>query len=169
MLDRKRTRLKEFDYSSSNYYFVTICTKNKTDLFGDIIEETMNLNKLGESVRECWVSVENHFTNVEINEFIVMPNHFHAIVIIDGAVRLRLPQPDRKITKYSLSQIIAFFKYQSTKSINEFHQTTGVKIWQRSFYDRIIRNEKELYKIQNYIRYNAVKWEDDFGDENLEL
>ncbi|MHB9041000.1 MAG: transposase, partial [Melioribacteraceae bacterium] len=78
-------------------------------------------------------------------------------------------QPDIKTKKFSLSQIIAYFKYESTKRINENNKTATRNIWQRSFYDRIIRNEKGLYNIRNYIQFNALKWNSDFGDENLEL
>ncbi len=180
MLERKRTRLKEYDYSSPNYYFVTICSKNKADIFGKVANEKVYLSESGEIVKKCWMNLALDFKNLQIDEFIVMPNHFHAIVIVDGPVVAgsplqdervgsRLPRPYNEAKKYSLSQVIAYFKYQSTKLINEAKQAAGTKIWQRSFYDRIIRNEKELYNIRNYIRYNVLKWSDDFGDENLEL
>ena len=169
MLERKRTRLKEFDYSSSNYYFITICTQNKTSLFGNVNNETLLLNGIGEIVKKCWLEIKEHFTNIDLDEFVIMPNHFHGIIIIDGIVGLRSPQPDAITKQFSLSQIVAYFKYQSTRKVNEQRPAANGKVWQRSFYDRIIRNEKELYMIRNYIRYNASKWNDVLGEENLEL
>ncbi|MCX6169021.1 MAG: hypothetical protein NTX65_06770 [Ignavibacteriales bacterium] len=169
MLARKRTRLREFDYSSPNYYFITICTNDKKPLFGSVNNEAVHLNGNGKIVEKSWTAIPDHFLNVEIDKSIIMPNHFHGILIINGVVGLRFPQPDIKTKKFSLSQIVAYFKYESTKRINENNKTATRNIWQRSFYDRIIRNEKELYNIRNYIQYNALKWNSDFDDENLEL
>lgn len=174
MQQRKSPRLKEYDYSIPNYYFVTICTQDKQNLFGKITGEEVALNKKGIIAKECLIEIVNHFTNIEIDEYIIMPNHFHAIIILQDYVGLRLPQPinnvkpeinseremnDQSKTKtkhFTLSQVIAYFKYQSTKRINT-GATIKEKVWQRSFYDRIIRNEKELYNIRNYIRQNPLK------------
>lgn len=170
MIERKRTRLKDFDYSFQNFYFITICTLNKQRMFGTVKGENVIINKKGKIVKECWREITEHFTNVELDEFIVMPNHFHAIVIISGRVGLRSPQPEIKTKYFSLSQIVAYFKHQSTKRISELsNKDEKNKIWQRSFYDRIIRNEKELKNIRKYIFYNALKWSDDSGNENLDL
>ena len=169
MLARKRTRLIDFDYSSPNYYFITICTYGKKTLFGSVYNGTMHLNGNGKIVEQSWMAILDHFLNVELDEFIIMPNHFHGILIINGVVGLRFPQPDIKTKKFSLSQIIAYFKYESTKRINESNKAARSNIWQRSFYDRIIRNEKELFNIRNYIQFNALKWNSDIGNENLEL
>lgn len=182
---RKRMRLKGFDYSSQNFYFVTICVLNKQKIFGKIESGNVILNKKGEIVKECFINITEHFTNVELDEFIIMPNHFHAIIIITGPAGLRSPQPTvetepiittQKINEtqqidktqpnvktnqipktkhFTLSQIIAYFKYQSTKQINEAFHCEGEKIWQRSFHDKIIRNENELHNVRKYIRNNA--------------
>ncbi|MFA3783776.1 transposase [Melioribacteraceae bacterium 4301-Me] len=167
--ERKRTRLIDYDYSSPHYYFVTICTKNKKNLFGDVINSKVVLNKNGIVVKELWLRIVEHFTNVELDEYILMPNHFHGIIIIYDKVGLRSPQTEIKTKNFSLSQIIAYFKYQTTKRINLIEGVEGRVIWQRSFYDRIIRNEKELEKIRHYIHYNAIKWDEDKGDGNLEI
>jgi REP element-mobilizing transposase RayT len=116
-----------------------------------------------------WTAIPVHFLNVDLDKFIVMQNHFHGILIINGVVGLRSPQPNIKTTKFSLSQIVAYFKYESTRRINESNKEANCNIWQRSFYDRIIRNEKELYNIRNYIHFNTNKGDSDFGDENIEL
>jgi len=171
---RKSPRLKEYDYSIPNLYFVTICVEGKSDLFGKVIGEAVELNKRGIIVKECLLEIKEHFTNVDIDEYVIMPNHFHAIIIITGDVGLRSPQPinneqpernivgktneqpKTKTKHFSLSQVIAYFKYQSTKRINDGIETKE-KVWQRSFYDRIIRNERELFNIRKYIRQNPLK------------
>lgn len=174
MKERKSPRLKEYDYSIPNYYFVTICTQDKQNLFGDLASGEVVLNKNGMVVKECLLETKEHFTDVEIDEYVIMPDHFHAIIILQNHVGLRSPQPinndqpkknadsktneqsEIKTEHFSLSQVIAYFKYQSTKKINE-GATAKEKVWQISFYDRIIRNERELYNIRNYIRRNPLK------------
>ncbi|MDP3582795.1 MAG: transposase [Ignavibacteria bacterium] len=156
MKERKSPRLKEYDYSIPNYYFVTICADGKLNFFGNVTGESVELNKNGIIVKECLLGTKEHFTNVEIDEYVIMPNHFHAIIILSGYVGLRSPQPNVKTESFSLSQIVAYFKYQSTKRINA-GSNTKEKIWQRSFYDRIIRNEMELYNIRKYIQQNPLK------------
>jgi len=159
---RKSPRLKEYDYSIPNFYFVTICTQDKQSLFSKITGGKVELNRNGLIVKECLLETKEHFTNVEIDEYVIMPNHFHAIIIITNNVGLRFPQPyliDQPAAKtkhFSLSQIIAYFKYQTTKRINAENETKE-KIWQKSFYDRIIRNERELYNTRKYIRLNPLK------------
>ncbi|OGU63486.1 MAG: hypothetical protein A2499_04690 [Stygiobacter sp. RIFOXYC12_FULL_38_8] len=175
MKQRKSPRLKEYDYSIPNYYFVTICTQGKQNIFGKIAGEKVELNNKGKAVKDCLLEIKDHFTNIEMGEYVIMPNHFHAIIILSGYVGLRSPQPitntqpDNNIDQlnendqsgittkhFSLSQIIAYFKYQSTKRINA-GSNIKEKIWQRSFYDRIIRNERELYNIRRYIQQNPLK------------
>lgn len=85
-MNRKANRKKHYNYSSAGYYFVTICTKDRLSFFGKIEDCKMNLNEYGEIVRKCWLEITEHFQNVEINEFMVMPNHFHGILIIDTIV-----------------------------------------------------------------------------------
>jgi REP element-mobilizing transposase RayT len=182
---RKSPRLKEYDYSIPNYYFVTICVEGKRNIFGELIGDNVELNKNGIIVNECLLEIKEHFTSVDIDEYVIMPNHFHALIILQSHVGLRSPQPinnekpeinseremnDQSKTKtkhFSLSQVIAYFKYQSTKRINEGIETKE-KVWQRSFYDRIIRNERELYNIRKYIRQNPLKKHLEIaGDLNL--
>ena len=188
---RKPNRLKNFDYSSSGYYFITICTKDRQKYFGNIIDNKMILNEYGEIVKKCWTEILNHFDNVEFDEFIVMPNHVHGIVVIVGAGSSRpsgLSRP-MDLSRPILGQIIGYFKYQSTKYINDFvmkgsdnpinkgsddpinkgsddptptgKQNEIKQIFQRSFYDHIIRNEYSLFKIRQYIKDNPENWDED--------
>ncbi len=147
--NRKRNRLQNFDYSSTGYYFITICVKNKKKIFGNIINGKISLNLFGIITEECWNDLPNHY-NCSIDYYSIMPDHFHGILIIEKL-------QDKK--NYSLSEIIRGFKTFSSKRINLEIKNNNRFQWQKSFYDRIIRNEKELYQIRKYIEQNPLKWE----------
>ncbi len=166
--DRKPTRYKDFYYSSEGYYFVTICADGMKSYFGKIRNGEMKLNSIGKIVEKCWYQIPEHFKNVELDYFQIMPNHLHGIIIINGLGNANLAFPNNNVkisnngnaefafptdrTKMTLSKIIQQFKRQITIE-------TKQKLFQRSFYDRIIRNEKELYNIRKYISDNPLKWE----------
>ena len=158
---RKLIRLKEFDYSLPGDYFVTICTQDHEYTFGKIIDSEMQLNNAGIVIKECWEKIPEHFKNVELDSYIIMPNHFHGIITIcecDGRGEITLPLQGTLLRKPTLGNIVAYIKYQTTKLINELYSTPGRKCWQRNYYDRIIRNEKELNTIRDYIANNIVTW-----------
>ena len=152
--ERKLNRLAGFDYSNSGYYFVTICTKNRINYFGNIVDGQMMLNTYGQIVEHQWVWLQKQYKYVQLDEYIIMPNHLHGIVIIVGNGRDHSLQEKTKIK--SLSELIGAFKTTSSKLIHK----TGLKYfqWQKSFYDHIIRNEHSLFRIQEYIRNNPAKW-----------
>ena len=163
-------KLKEWDYSNPWYYYVAINTKNHIHYFGKVKNGDMVLNDLGMVAETEWLKTKSLRSNVELDYFVVMPNHFHGIIIINGSEvethRVRLAN---KITKEDafdvslrnvkncLSDIIRGFKSAVTKRIREIGDTNFS--WQSRFYDRIIRNEKELYNIRKYIENNPLKWE----------
>jgi putative transposase len=154
--NRKPIRFKEYDYSQPGEYFITICTKDKKCMFGSIANGKMDLNEKGRIVDRCWRGIPEHFPFVDLDEYVTMPNHFHGIIIInENNCRGEVISPLRKQT---LGNIVAYFKYQSTKLINELQGTSGVKVWQRNYYDRVIRNDKELQNIQDYISNNVITW-----------
>jgi len=166
MGDRKRNRLKEFDYSQGYWYFVTICIKDMITYLGKVENGKLILNKYGEIVEEKWNMLTEIHNEVYLDEFIVMPNHFHGIITFDH-VGTTHELSLRKKPK-TLSYYIGKFKMQSSKQIH----LKGLKNfkWQRSFYDRIIRNEKELNQIRKYIKHNPLKWDIDKSTPvNLEL
>ena len=162
---RRSIRLKDYDYSQSGAYFITICTHNKEILFGEILDGEMQLNEWGNVVEDCWDEVPRHFKNVELDAFIVMPNHVHGIIIITNDIHVGagLPRPYNKNisggVKHTLGQIVAYFKYQSSKRINSIRGTSGMPVWQRNYYEHIIRNERDLDEIRQYIINNPLKWE----------
>ncbi len=170
---KKRNRLKEFDYSQGYWYFVTVCVKDMKTYLGKIRNGKVLMNKHGKIVYEKWTKLSQVHTEVYLDEFIVMPNHFHGIITFDNDIvgtthelSLReLPHGDKPKT---LSYYLGKFKMQSSKAIH----LSGLKNfkWQRSFYDRIIRNEKELNNIHNYIHQNPIKLEIEKSvPENLDI
>ncbi len=171
----KSARKLGYDYTSDGWYFVTICTKNMEQFFGNITDGKMNLSEIGKIVENYWLEIPKHFPFVELDEFSIMPNHNHGILGInnfncrcngrDEAVpRLydgKYPQMSKISPKpKSLSTIVGSFKSVSTKTIHQKFPETNFA-WQPRFYDRIIRNEKELDKIRKYIFENVSKWEFD--------
>jgi REP element-mobilizing transposase RayT len=168
---RRSIRLKNYDYSQSGAYFVTICTKDRECLFGDISDNNLHYNDYGQIAYDFWSKILEHFSNTQLDGFIVMSNHIHGIVVIGGDGRgLACHAPtNRKFAKpisNSLSTIIGSFKSAVTKQINQIRSTPGILVWQRNYYEHIIRNEKELNKIRKYIVDNPLKWDTD--ENNLE-
>lgn len=170
---RKNIRLDGYDYSAAGAYFITICTQNMKCLFGDIVNSKMQLNESGIIVENIWHGLPNHFPNVVLDEFAIMPNHFHGIIGLSNialGVGAGSPRPDHRTTvmapgaetaplrSVKLGQIVAYLKYQSTKLTNELHKTPGVRIWQRGYHDRVIRDENELFETRKYILENPLKW-----------
>ena len=170
---RGSMRLKDYNYSTNGYYFTTICAKNKIECFGEIQNCKMVLNEYGKIINQCWDDLPNHYQNCRLDEFIIMPNHMHGIVIIDNSAAGTGLKPVRTILvpttakQYSLSEIIRGLKTFSSRKINE--QNPNLKFrWQSRFYDHIIRDEKPLDDIREYIRSNPLKWESDRNNpENL--
>ena len=172
---RRSIRLRGYDYARAGAYFVTICAQGRECLFGEITDGKMQVNGYGEIVASWWEDVPRHFPAVELDAAIVMPNHFHGIIMIAEPVGAGSPRPaPRPVTggntktgavtaplrgRPTLGQIVAYFKYLSTKHINISRGTPGVRIWQRNYYEHIIRNEADLCRIREYIANNPLKWE----------
>lgn len=161
-------RLPEYDYSESGAYFVTICTNHKQHLLGDVVDSEMVLNDVGRMVKNWWYQIREHFKNVDVDEFVVMPNHIHGIIWIND-VGAGFPRPSTVIKNSyrqgagtaplpKLGQIVAYFKYQSTKQFNVSMGIPGIRFWQRNYYEHVIRSEASLDQIRQYIRNNPVKW-----------
>ena len=156
---RKSIRLKGYDYSQEGYYFVTICSNDRVQLFGEIDNGKMFKNEIGNLAFKNFFDLPNRFKNIEIDANIFMPNHLHAIIIINN------PQPvfekGRASSAPTIGRIVQVFKSVSTIEINRFRNLSGISVWQRNYYEHIIRNEKELYAIRKYIENNPLNWNDD--------
>ena len=175
---RHSIRLRDYDYSEPGAYFLTVCTKERERLFGEINQGEMKLNGAGKIVQSIWVQLPKRFPNIELNEFVIMPNHVHGIIsILDLNVGAGFPRPIKMsnnpsvrgavtapLQSGSLGQIVAYFKYQSTKQINLLRNMPGVPIWQRNYYEHVIRDEHELFEMRQYTQENPLKW--DLDPEN---
>ncbi|MGD1716047.1 transposase [Dapis sp. BLCC M172] len=167
---RRSLRLKGYDYSKAGAYFITICTYNRQTLFGEIIDGKMQLNQLGEVVAEEWERSAQMRQEIELDYSVIMPNHLHGIVIINNVgandnVGANGRSPLRMKSR-SISSLMAGFKSAVTKRINRipYHGeqlTTPVPVWQRNYYEHIIRNETSLNQLRQYIIENPLKWEID--------
>jgi REP element-mobilizing transposase RayT len=163
MYHRRSIRIKDFDYSKGNYYFVTINAYNSENIFGQLRNSAVSLNTIGETAQSCLIEIPKHFAQVIIDEFIIMPDHVHAIVIIGGRVESNEGTIHRAPTKAenfaapksgTLSRIISAYKAAVTREVNRRNTGITIKIWQRNYYEHVIRNEKELLEIRKYIHNN---------------
>jgi REP element-mobilizing transposase RayT len=175
---RRSIRLPKYDYSSSGAYFITICTHQRECLFGEIVDGEMQLNPLGQLVHVCWQRLPFHFPNLQLDAFVVMPNHVHGILVLadsrkgEASGRGRVAQyenhcPDasplqpRGTIPGSVGSIVQNFKSVSAQRINRHCQPNTIKIWQRNYYEHIVRNEESLQYIRQYIQNNPLSWQDD--------
>lgn len=164
---RRSVRLKDYDYSQAGAYFITVCAHQREWLFGEIVGGEMRLNACGEIVHDEWAKTSTLRPNVELGEFVVMPNHFHAIVVITcrGVLRRGVLQyaPTDKLQSPSqtIGAIVRGFKSAAAKRINEHRATPGVPVWQRNYWEHIIRNEESANRIADYIVNNPAQWQTD--------
>ena len=160
---RKTIRLRDYDYSKAGGYFITICTHNREHLFGAISNQEIMLSDEGRIVGQWWLELEGKFTNVRLDYYVIMPNHMHGIIIIPEGVEAihELPLQRNKIgrRRMMVPRIIGYFKMNSAKHINRLRDTAGTPLWQHNYYEHIIRNENELYRIREYIQNNPSKWD----------
>jgi putative transposase len=161
--NRRSVRLKHFDYRSSMAYFVTICTRDKQCIFGEIIDGTMTKNSLGEIVEAEWLRTGELRPYVELDAAVVMPNHFHGIVMLIGANEgtARHAPTERAFAQsvsQSLATVVGSFKSAVSKRINKLRGTPGAVVWQRNFYEHVVRNEHDLQQVREYIVSNPAKW-----------
>jgi REP element-mobilizing transposase RayT len=178
---RRSIRLRGYDYSQLGAYFVTICVQDRECLFGEVVEEEMRLNDAGRMVQDVWNDLPRYYPGVALDAFVVMPNHIHGIIILVGAGPCACPdagqpivgagpracpdagQPQGVARTLGLPDVVHRFKTMTTK-----RYTDGVKrfgwlpfrgrLWQRNYYEHIIRNEESLYRIREYILTNPMRW-----------
>ncbi|MCC5941738.1 MAG: transposase [Balneolaceae bacterium] len=179
--NRRSIRLKGYDYSSPGEYFITICIQNRECLFGDILNGEMVLNEIGDIAQDFWYRIPERYDDVITDAFVVMPNHIHGIIGIEynpdhvphpvGAIH-ELPLRDGE-TNYEayrkqrrqmlLSKIIGWYKMNVAKRANILLENTGNRFWQRNYYEHIIRNERSLNRIRDYIINNPIQWVEDIN------
>lgn len=137
---------------------MTICTHNREEYFGEIRGGIMGLNKQGCITAKYWQEIPVHFKNVSLDEWVVMPNHVHGILVINNPNNVETIHELSLRRNMLIPKIIGRFKMQSSKQINIIDKSLGRSVWQRSYYDRIIRNDQELYLVRKYIQNNPLKW-----------
>lgn len=183
---RQSIRLKGYDYSQSGLYFITICCYQRECLFGNIINSQIILNNFGQLIKEEWLKSAEIRKEIEFDDFVIMPNHFHGIVIINQEInsdfmkndvdfqdnnvgangrsplgQIQLSRPKISMKPKSISSLIAGFKSATTKKINIIRNTPQNPVWQRNYYDHIIRNDESLARIREYVQNNPLSWEND--------
>ncbi|TRO79784.1 transposase [Trichloromonas acetexigens] len=176
---RQSVRLRDFDYARGGGYFVTLCAWQRECLFGDVHDVGMRLNDFGMVVGECWAAIPEHFPHVQLDAFVVMPNHVHGVLLFDhrhsavGAQHAaplqwaahKMPEPMEKrgitpnnVIPGSLGAVVRSFKSAVTKRINTMRDNPGCPVWQRNYHEHVIRDERDLYAIRQYIADNPAKW-----------
>ena len=163
---RRSIRLPGYDYSSPGAYFLTLCTHRRELILGNVVDGAMSLSRLGEIVEKEWLRTSRIRTEVELDVSVVMPNHMHMIVLLAGSgesaatTRVTDRKPRQRLPR-SLGALVAGFKSAATRRINEVRQSPGAPVWQRGYYERVVRTETELRRIQEYIVTNPATWSDD--------
>ena len=196
----KLIRLKNWDYSRQGYYYVTICAHGRKSLFGEIVNGEIILNNFGKIAWDEWRRTKKIRHNIDIDNFVIMPNHIHGIIIInngdndchniddgnnynankgrdtlqcvsttqnDNLIKNTQTEQFGRSTKNSIPTIVKLFKATTTKQINILRKTPSAPVWQRNYYEHIIRDEKELNRIREYVETNVKQWEED--SENIEV
>jgi len=170
---RHSIRLKEHDYGHPGAYFVTVCTRHRECLFGEVVEGKVVLSTFGKIVEDEWHRTKQLRQGVDLDAFIVMPNHFHAIITLTGfpmfanrrGTMHRAPTPKLeqfgRPTSNSIPTIIRGIKSSVTQRINALRGAPGQPVWQRNYYEHVIRNEIDLEEIREYIQNNPLKWLED--------
>ena len=151
---RRPIRRPGYDYARPGGYFITIVTMGRDEIFGEIVNGVMRLSAEGAGVADVWANLPRHYPHVSLDAFVVMPNHVHGIVVlghdaVDGQGRV------------PLSEVVRGFKTYAARRVNGIRGVSGTPVWQRNYYDRVIRDERELQNIRRYIAENPARWDDD--------
>lgn len=165
---RRSQRLPFHDYSASGAYFVTVCTKDRVCLFGDVKEEAMHLNESGRIVEMAWNTLSEHYPNIVLDTIVVMPNHVHGLIIVrdvhmDTADVEMIDDTSLRATRRRmlLPRIMGRFKMTSARRINDLRQSQGFPIWQRGYHEHVVRDQGTLKRIRQYITNNPAQWASD--------
>jgi len=167
---RRSMRLKGYDYAQAGMYFVTACTHERACSFGAITDSKMRPSEAGSIVQATWNALPEHYPHVALDSFVLMPNHMHGIIVImrrddinhrRGGFQTRPYTAEEHLvpTPQGLPEIVRAFKTFSSRRINQACGTLGAKVWQRNYWERIIRDDEELAGIREYIQNNPARWD----------
>lgn len=155
---RKSVRLKGYDYRRAGTYFITICTYGRAEVLGHVHDREVRLSREGQVAEEAWLWLEKRYDYVQLDEYVVMPNHLHAILnIVDSPTSRRRTAADGQKRK-PLGQLVGAFKTVTTNQVNALRAASGLPLWQRNYYEHIIRTEESLGSIRSYIASNPLNW-----------
>ena len=161
MTGHKGIRLDCWDYSWEGFYFITICVKNRASLFGEVTNEKVVLSPLGVYAQKCWLEIPEHFAHVVLDEHIVMPDHIHGILALDDCIRPALTSKNAERVKPptggSLGHVVGCYK----TAVSKWSKANGYAefAWQARFFDHVIRNDRSLSAVREYISTNPLSWE----------
>lgn len=160
---RRSIRLPGYDYTQAGAYFVTICVQHRQHLLATIGADGHTLSPLGQIVARCWLALPRHFPALTLDAWVIMPDHMHGILIVHDAPAERVPVPangdwPNGTRRGSLNAIMQNFKSVSTRKVNAARHTPGASLWQRDYYERIIRDDRAFQRIQRYIEENPARW-----------
>ena len=156
---RRSVRLPGYDYARPGAYFVTLCTHERACLFGDVVGDAVRLTWAGGVARRAWEALPTHAPHVAVDAFVVMPNHLHGVLLITAPS----DEPARAsgaagTAPGSLGALVQSYKSVVTRRVNRRRETPGGRLWQRSYWDRVVRSERELDAVRRYIRENPARW-----------
>ena len=154
---RSHLRLKEYDYAQNGAYFVTVCVEGRAQILGHIVgagprPARCELTPFGDIVQNVWNSLPQHTTGITLGPFVIMPDHIHAIILLDDRRAGLGPAPT------ALTEVVRQLKSFSSRRINQLRGTPGSKFWQRGYYEHVIRNEEDFLSCREYIENNPAKW-----------
>ncbi len=155
---RHSVRLPAYDYSAAGMYFVTVCTHLRECFLGEVAGEVVEPSEFGLIVQQTWNELPTHYTNVELDAFVLMPNHIHGILVLRDTVGAGLRPAPTETKRSPLSEIVRGFKSFSARRINQLRNTSGGAVWQRNYYEHVIRNQAGLNSIRQYILSNPAQW-----------
>jgi REP-associated tyrosine transposase len=170
---RRSLRLRGYDYSQPGMYFVTVCTFGRALLFGNVVEGKVWLNDAGRATGEVWAELPRYYSGLEIDAFVVMPNHIHGIIVLHGTANRPPPARGSPASprplkgagtaplRATLGRAVARFKYESAKRLNAMRGTPGAHVWQRNYYEHIIRHGESLRLVRRYVLENPTRWQMD--------
>ena len=167
MQNRRSIRLPGYDYRQAGMYFVTICVQEKECLLGEIVDGEIHLSNCGQIAAAGWHWLNEQYPFVSVDIFCVMPNHVHAIIQIHDVEQRDVARreegvsrnaPTKEVKRKSLGRLVGAYKTHTTKWINNQRDSSGIPFWQRNYYEHIIRNQKDLDRIREYIENNPLKW-----------
>lgn len=160
---RRSIRLPCYDYCREGVYFVTICSHQRECILGETKEGTLKLNDIGHVVKDCWEEIPKHFPNMELDQYVIMPNHIHGLIVIERQLPGRKrSSPDRNnVAPQSLGVVVRSFKAAVSRAVKQRSKGSVSPVWQRNYFEHVVRNDEDFSRIREYIFLNPIQWEED--------